>query len=833
MPNTGKFVSYTPNSRIFFGDHSLIGEQHNTSHVIANPDTTWVSIVGAGDRKLQFQTSLSYMSYQYNNNSETLIAKFNTDDSQPSPFTNNIKNMRPSTYLYHHPSTGSFPEWVKYKSSYSERNSYTALSIMKLSDSIKGQNMIFHTFLERDVTASIINSKISNLHEKTHHNFLKNCSSTATNFKLSEDRNIMTKFCLERVNGFLVYNERIQNTKLSDQYGIYRQMPHVWISNVKNPSVSIYSHVPSHEFSKVYVNVRGTGEYITLEIDTFCKQQSHYFQYGPPSGWSRWNAWFHTPEGTHEGVSYRDGFERIDDKRYKSCTATWYQVQVFDKEPYDTVIKHDIKKHCLQYDSNWQCIKRNERADSMHIENTVLIPSENTNYLLIESNMYDLSNYRLSNTILNANHIFAQMNKHYAQTNDVNKKLVGGVAEANVFLLPVQSGSTPLLHITSLPPNISYDIKQGDNILVTGFTSNSGEIELHTNNINNNNDLNEEILLSIYPNSGVYQGTIIQDDTNAITYDPRNKQFINVNGPDNKIHTTEGYIRYTIPSTVNINNVTLHKGDETISLDYLNKQYKAGSKMYVPIVPGYLTITMDINGVFAKFYVLDLLPDSVNVPKTSNSGTGEKSVQINTTNRIIATEKNQHVYLTFTISAVGHANYEYDVTSTLCHNTYGGNVKVNQISNFYYGNPSVYIQNPSYYSHDISYNINNKSPTIITQADGGNLINHGLNLDPFIEGKMSYPSNPIMKRDGTGSTSSYFDNTYTHKIQLDTNPGDIVTFNIENTFEKGRDSAYFGLISCKWGGTTTFTTNQVQITSEQYSTSIEIKDFKLSFEPFS
>ena len=575
MSSTGKFVNHQLSGRIFEGGSTLLGEQHANVPAQGTVDTIWVSYVGDGDKKISNNIVLDYTPYVYNKNSETLSksltsASFNKVNSFDM---NVISHKQGSPSIHLHQSEGVFPEWIKYKSS------SPSMTIIKLPDHLKGQNVIFHTFLEKGMSVEIVNSIYSDLLTKQYQN----------GFVLYEGSTSNTP----EIKAWWQRHATVGDAR-SRHFDIYSQMPVLSVGGVLTSNVN---NVRTTGVGGINVQSSTSGDYVSINsisstcnigaITTLVTNGYYYTEKTPtmyPGSYPNYYYTFH-PKNKDDGWSLTRIYPGppFDAYAFWYCSHSTLNAKIIDPTPYKIISSHV-----------------NNNYNSLHVRNNVQVESYGTNYMIIKYNGdTSLGN---TNTLLYDNHIFSFINKHYDTKSDITKKLTSGVNEANVLLMLKPN---TLLNISNLPPNIPYEIKQSGNVLVTGFTSTDGKIVLNNSQLTPSGS--GTITLILYPNSDVYQGTIIQDDTNAITYDPRNKYFINMNGVDNQIYVAQGYIRYTISSAVDISNVTLHKGDKTVSLDGLNRHYEAGSKMYVPLLPGYLTITMDINGVHAKFYMHDLL----------------------------------------------------------------------------------------------------------------------------------------------------------------------------------------------------------------------------------
>ena len=672
MSSTGKFVNHQLSGRIFEGDSTLLGEQHANVPAQGTADTIWVSYVGDGDKKISNNIVLDYTPYVYNKNSETLSKSYTSgSSSRASSFDMNaVSYKQGSPSIHHHQPQGSFPEWIKYKSS------SPSLTIMKLPDHLKGQSIIFHTFLERGMSVEVINSVVPNLQEKQFN------SDNVVLFESSTSNTIKHQGWYKSVSHSNFLQKR--NT-----FNLYTNMPTINVGGILTSSLNNIQ--TTGNAINVIINSERIGDHFKINsISSSCKEEFKqiYPRRNTQQGWwfndvsqysaiaeNRYGNWYypitdmnkHTSGWNHVKITYGTP------KYYYYCAYTTLNVNIHDPSPYNSLSLFENKRECINYEWAYlggggplrNCVQYSNANESIHKQSNIQSPSDGTNYLIIR---YDGdTSIGNADTLLDEDHIFAEINKQYRSSSDTTKKLINGVAESNIFLMP-HDPNNALLDVSNLPPNIPYEIKQSGNILVTGFTSADGKIELNTSQLRASGS--GTITLILYPNSGVYQGTIIQDDTNAITYDPRNKYFINMNGVDNQIYVAQGYIRYTISSAVDIGNVTLHKGDKTVSLDGLNRHYEAGTKMYVPILPGYLTITMDINGVYAKFYMHDLLEGAYANNIIGESRIGESRTLnpaiTDLSGLLISTKDKTAVTLNFDIATFAKVNGKSETESLTC-----------------------------------------------------------------------------------------------------------------------------------------------------------------------
>ena len=156
--------------------------------------------------------------------------------------------------------------------------------------------------------------------------------------------------------------------------------------------------------------------------------------------------------------------------------------------------------------------------------------------------------------------------------------------------------ATPFLKIVDMAPDIPYRIIKNGYTIAAGMSDYSGQIRIIE-------DTSASIVaggvLYLYPDALKYRG---QFDT--LMLDSKHQEAFDSNALGNKIYTSHMYVRIPVTGSVDINNITL---DGVKRLPYLSGTYGAGEYLDVPVLPGFGTINMVINGVQAALKYADVL----------------------------------------------------------------------------------------------------------------------------------------------------------------------------------------------------------------------------------
>lgn len=159
--------------------------------------------------------------------------------------------------------------------------------------------------------------------------------------------------------------------------------------------------------------------------------------------------------------------------------------------------------------------------------------------------------------------------------------------------------SVPYLKVTNLPPNIPYEIVKDDFVSASGMASASGPLTLLLTDvdISGTQGAAPTGTLYLYPNSLAYRGSF-----STVVFDNINGQTIRIPTSDDKVYVVHAYVQIPVTGSVTVTNTNLSDGAldtsrVALSLSYLNGNYTNGDLIKVPVIPGYLNINMDINGV--------------------------------------------------------------------------------------------------------------------------------------------------------------------------------------------------------------------------------------------
>ena len=198
--------------------------------------------------------------------------------------------------------------------------------------------------------------------------------------------------------------------------------------------------------------------------------------------------------------------------------------------------------------------------------------------------------------------------------------------------------SKSLTKIYGLDPHTIFRIV-GDNskTLATGMTGLTGTINIKDPSLTQRTFEGIGGYIQLYPNAMVCkfdQGTTIRKNC---AFDSFNSEVIRI--PTNTIPNTISYsvsAYAKIPvvgNDININNVRL---DDSLHISYINGVYDNGDVLYIPIIPTYRTINMDINTVPVSIAFEDLTSNGIRISNTV-SNTVETINLVGFTDEISAT----------------------------------------------------------------------------------------------------------------------------------------------------------------------------------------------------
>lgn len=159
-------------------------------------------------------------------------------------------------------------------------------------------------------------------------------------------------------------------------------------------------------------------------------------------------------------------------------------------------------------------------------------------------------------------------------------------------------GELDFLHITGISANIPYQITDNGFVGAAGMTSSDGTIALSSSQIDSLDSIPGGILY-LYPDSLSYRGQF-----STVVFDEINQQSIHIESDDDKIYTVHAWAQIPIIGSVSVQNVNL---DEKVDIPYLDGNYQNGQYLRVPVIPGFKTIHLEINGVIASLAYSDIL----------------------------------------------------------------------------------------------------------------------------------------------------------------------------------------------------------------------------------
>lgn len=160
--------------------------------------------------------------------------------------------------------------------------------------------------------------------------------------------------------------------------------------------------------------------------------------------------------------------------------------------------------------------------------------------------------------------------------------------------------STPYLKITNIPPNIPYEIVKDGFVSASGLTPDNGPLTLLLTDVDIKGS--QEITtttgaLHLYPDSLSYRGAF-----STAVFDNLNDKIITIPTVDDKVYVVHAYVQIPVMGSIAITNVSLSAGTlgtslGALSLSYLDGNYNNGDLIKIPVIPGYLNINMEINGI--------------------------------------------------------------------------------------------------------------------------------------------------------------------------------------------------------------------------------------------
>ena len=145
---------------------------------------------------------------------------------------------------------------------------------------------------------------------------------------------------------------------------------------------------------------------------------------------------------------------------------------------------------------------------------------------------------------------------------------------------------THFLRVEGLVPHVPYQIAKNGSVIAGGMTDESGRIiiddTLHVT----------DGLLYLYPDSLVYRGS-----WDGLAMDILNGGILRMPAIQDTIYVTHAYAAIPVTGDIMVTHVSL---DGIMQIKYLEGSYSDGDTIHVPVVPGYHTIRLEINGVNAS-----------------------------------------------------------------------------------------------------------------------------------------------------------------------------------------------------------------------------------------
>ena len=156
---------------------------------------------------------------------------------------------------------------------------------------------------------------------------------------------------------------------------------------------------------------------------------------------------------------------------------------------------------------------------------------------------------------------------------------------------------TPFLKITDTQPNTAYTIVKNGNILSAGMSDNAGQIEA-TATTGTPKVIGG--VLYLYNDVTQYRG-----EFNTLVFDDLHNEIIRVNTPNyNRLYVAHLYVNIPVTGDITVSDLRL---DNTQRLPYLHGTYRSGEVLNIPLLPGFSTITMNINGISTTLRYADIL----------------------------------------------------------------------------------------------------------------------------------------------------------------------------------------------------------------------------------
>ena len=186
---------------------------------------------------------------------------------------------------------------------------------------------------------------------------------------------------------------------------------------------------------------------------------------------------------------------------------------------------------------------------------------------------------------------------------------------------------SPYFKITGLTPNMPYRIERNGFTSAVSITDSVGSILQPVVDVDFGTDDVTGGILRMYPYSAGYVG-----EFDALMIDAINGKAIHIPpSVDGKlIYVPHAYVRWTLPVTTTVENVVVNQ----LVIPYLNANYKAGSAVMIPIMPGAKEIRATMDGVNVTIQLAhiatatQIVPIDENTASISQYGSNNSAVSV-------------------------------------------------------------------------------------------------------------------------------------------------------------------------------------------------------------
>lgn len=180
---------------------------------------------------------------------------------------------------------------------------------------------------------------------------------------------------------------------------------------------------------------------------------------------------------------------------------------------------------------------------------------------------------------------------------------------STITLKAEQHTDTPFLKIVNVTPDMPYRIIKDGHTIAAGMSDHTGQILVEEHH---NTTTLAGGMLHLYRDALTYRGHL-----NTLVFDEMHQRIIHLGTPKSEIYTVHMYARIPVTGTVNITDTSL---DNTQDIPYIDGHYRGGDDLSIPVLPGFDTIHMRINGIQTSLRYADILGSTgitIAEPKTS------------------------------------------------------------------------------------------------------------------------------------------------------------------------------------------------------------------------